>query len=107
MKYQHVRTAAIAAASLGLAAGTVLATAGGAEAVARPAVNSHWECDTISGLSSGVVYAYGCSGYGTGAGYIGYTIEVNQYFCYVFSSTQVGVENYNVVGSRCTLPPVT
>jgi hypothetical protein len=100
MKHQRVRAAAIAAATLGLAAGATLATAGGAQAAARPAVASSWNCQSLSPLISGRVVGLVCSGHGTGSGWLGLGGSP-VYLCYNTPSPDPSGVGYDVNGTNC------
>lgn len=104
MKHRLIRTAATAAATLGLAGGITVITAGGAQAVA-----SNWLCNSLSTPSGGVVYGSGCTGAGyngTGTGwfqlYVGGGAYQIEYRCNSFSYTPQDQTYYYVTGTGCT-----
>jgi hypothetical protein len=106
MKNQLIRTAATAAVTLGVAVGATLAAAGGAQALARPAVLSNWECNTLSSSFGGTVYGDTCIGYGTGVGWLqvstGGGAYKTEYRCSTFTSAPETPVYDTVTGSGCT-----
>jgi hypothetical protein len=102
MTSQRARAAAIAAATLGLVLGATVATAGGAEAAARPNVANGWSCESLSSISNpgGVVVGQACTGSGSGPGWIGVTGGA-QDLCQSFTAVRRLGIYYAVTGTTC------
>jgi hypothetical protein len=112
MKHQRIRTAAIAASTLGLAVGATLVSVGHAQAatraVARPNIVTTWYCQSTSTLYNGSVTGYICTGSAikTGLGWIDTPAsgggEQMDYLCRSFTYSVAYSDYYTVFGSTCT-----
>jgi hypothetical protein len=109
MKHRRIRTAAIAASTLGMAVGATLVAMGGAQAAVRPDVQAVWLCQTLSGPYGTTVYGSTCTGGGAPKSGVGWfevpsagganTIE---YLCRSFTYSLESSDYYSVTGSSCT-----
>jgi hypothetical protein len=99
------RAVSAVATVVGVLAGTTL-LAPGAQAAARPQVNSVWNCTTLSVGSPGDVFGIACYGSGTGVGWF-YLVPpggnyVQEYRCTSFVHlTTFPDPSYNEEGLGC------
>jgi hypothetical protein len=103
MKHQRVRAAAVAAATVGLALGATVTTAGGAQAAARPNVAGNWSCQSLGSITGpdDTVLGQPCTGAGLDAGWFALTGGGDEYFCQSFSAVRRLGIYYAVTGTGC------
>lgn len=108
MKHQRIRTAAIAASTLGVAFGATFVSVAGAQAVARPDVQAVWACQSLTSPFDGLVTGYTCHGSPTRTGIGWFELPTSggaeqiEYVCTSFSPTLETSDLYTVNGSGCT-----
>jgi hypothetical protein len=109
MKHKCIRTAAIAASTLGMAVGATLMATGGAQAAVRPDVQTVWVCQSLSTPYNGSVYGEMCQGGGTTKTGIGWFelyeaggLDKIEYDCRSFAYSPETSDYYSVSGASCT-----